>query len=114
MTAKRREARGGKRHRGPASTNWALGRRNAPFLVEKPERYRPEMLLLIDVGANWMVALEAVEPRLPADAVAERAAPKIGSGVRAAEALLERHSTWIVPPPMRMTSPTCSAASVTR
>jgi len=81
MTAKRRESRGGRTHRAPASTNWVLGRRNAPFLVEKPKPFRPEMLLLIDVGANWMVAAEAVEPRLPAEAVAQWAGPKIESGV---------------------------------
>lgn len=55
--------------------------RNAPFLVEKPQRFRPEMLVLIEVGANRMVATEAVEPRLSAEAVAEWAGPKIESGV---------------------------------
>jgi hypothetical protein len=58
-----------------------LGRRNAPFLVEKPERHRPELLVLIDVGASRMVALEAVEPGRPASAVAEWADPEVEGGV---------------------------------
>ncbi len=80
MTAKRRETRGGGRDRAP-STSWVLGRRTAPFVVQKPEPFRPEMLLLIDVGASRMVAVEAVEPRLAAEAVAEWAEPKIESSV---------------------------------
>ena len=81
MTARRREARGARRKRGPASANWVLGRRTAPFVIEKPQPYRPEMLVLLDVGAEWIVATEVVEPGLPADAVAEWAAPRIKAGV---------------------------------
>jgi hypothetical protein len=39
------------------------------------------MLVLIDVGAHRLVAVEAVEPGLSAEAVAEWAGPKIRSGV---------------------------------
>lgn len=81
MTTKRRAERGGKRERPRSSTSWVLGRRNAPFLVEQPERFRPELLLLIDAGAGRMIAIEAVEPRQAAEAAAEWAEPKIVSGV---------------------------------
>jgi len=42
---------------------------------------RPELLVLMDVGADRMVAVEAVEPGLPAKAVAEWASRKVESGV---------------------------------
>ena len=81
MAVKRKDGRGAKGLRAPGSTSWVLGRRSAPFLVEKPERHRPELLVLIDVGASRMVALEAVSPGQTAEAVAEWAGPKVESGV---------------------------------
>ncbi len=50
-------------------------------MVEQPKRFRPELLVLMDVGADRMVALELVEPGLPAKAVAEWASPNVESGV---------------------------------
>ena len=82
MTAKRRDtATSRRRTRGPSSANWALGRRSAPFVVEKPQPFRPDLLVLLDVGADWMVAMEAIEPRLAADSVAEWAAGRLETGV---------------------------------
>lgn len=43
MAVKRKGGRGAKRRRARASTSWVLGRRSAPFLVEKPERHRHEL-----------------------------------------------------------------------
>lgn len=81
MAAKRMGGRGAKGRRAPGSTSWVLGRRTAPFLVESPVRYRPELLVLIDVGAHRMVALEPVEPGQTAEAVAAWAGPRVESGV---------------------------------
>jgi hypothetical protein len=81
MAAKRKDRRGAKGRRAPASTSWVLGRRTAPFLVESPERHRPELLVLIDVGTSRMVALEAVSPGQTAEAVAAWAGPRVESGV---------------------------------
>jgi hypothetical protein len=50
-------------------------------VVEKPEPHRPELLMLIDVGASRMVALEAVSPGQTAEAVAEWAGSKVQGGV---------------------------------
>ena len=50
-------------------------------MVEQPKRFRPELLVLMYVGADRMVALELVEPGLPAKAVAEWASPNVESGV---------------------------------
>jgi hypothetical protein len=69
------------RKRPPASSNWVLGRRNAPFVVDGPERFRPEVLILLDVGADWVVDVEVVEPGRANAAVADWAAEKIEDGV---------------------------------
>lgn len=58
-----------------------LGRRHSPFLVEGPERFRPEILLLLDAGAGRMIAMEARRPPVEPAAVAEWAEPRIASGV---------------------------------
>ena len=60
----------------PLSGDWALGRRPAPFIIEKPVPYRPELWVLLDAGADRMIALEPTEPgRSPAD-LAEWAASR--------------------------------------
>src|SRR6266545_6220717 len=74
---------------GPASPalptargDWALGRRPAPFVVEEPAPHRPELLVLLDVGADRMIAIEAVEPGSSPAAVAAWASGRLRPGIR--------------------------------
>src|SRR5712691_3903265 len=74
---------------GPASPalattrgDWALGRRPAPFVVEEPAPYRPELLVLLDVGADRMVAIEPVEPGRSPAAVAAWASGRLRPAIR--------------------------------
>ena len=66
----------------PARGEWALGRRPAPFVVGEPAPHRPELFVLLDVGADRMVAAEAMEPGKTPGAVAAWAAEKLRPGVR--------------------------------
>jgi hypothetical protein len=62
--------------------DWALGRRPAPFVVEAPAPYRPELLMLLDVGAGRLIAVEPVAPGSSPTAVAEWASGKLRPGIR--------------------------------
>jgi hypothetical protein len=85
------------------TTDWALGQRPAPFIVEQPQPYRPDLLLLMDAGADQMVAIDVAEPgRTPAE-VAAWAAGRLPRGVQVrveesqlAEALRSRVAEGIV------------------
>jgi hypothetical protein len=59
-----------------------LGRRPAPFVVEEPAPFRPELLVLLDVGADRLIAVEASEPGKSAAALAGWAAEKVRPGIR--------------------------------
>jgi hypothetical protein len=60
--------------------DWVLGRSPAPFVVEQPRPYRPDVLLLMDVGADEVVAIAVLEPgRTPAE-VAGWAAERLPRG----------------------------------
>jgi hypothetical protein len=61
---------------------WALGRRPAPFVVDKPAPFRPELLVLLDVGADRLIAFEVEEPGKTPAAVARWAAEKLRPGIR--------------------------------
>lgn len=83
MTRRRRTGRGPAGRAGAATSgDWVLGRRPAPFVIEKPAPYRPELRLLLDAGADQMIAIEAVESGgSPAD-LAEWASGKLRPGIR--------------------------------
>ena len=70
------------RRAGATRGDWVLGRRPAPFIIEKPAPYRPELRVLLDAGADRMIAFEPVEPDGSARDVAEWAAGKVRPGIR--------------------------------
>jgi hypothetical protein len=77
-----RRSRSRRRPNVLTTTDWALGQRPAPFIVEQPGPYRPDLLLLMDAGADQVVAIEVAEPgRTPAD-VAAWAAGRLPRGVQ--------------------------------
>ena len=61
---------------------WALGRRPAPFVIDEPAPHRPELLVLLDVEADRMIAIEVVEPGGSPAVVAEWASGKLRPGIR--------------------------------
>jgi len=100
----KRRARGGRdradrasRTAGATRGEWVLGRRPAPFIIEKPAPYRPELRVLLDTGTDRMIALEPGEPVGSALEFALWAAGKVRPGTRlrvdeqeVAEALRQR------------------------
>lgn len=60
------------------SEEWIVGRRPAPFLVEKPKPFRPHLILLMDPGLDLAVDTEAVPPDTPADEAARWVASALG------------------------------------
>jgi hypothetical protein len=82
---------------GETTRDWVLGRGQAPFIVQKPAPYRPELRLMLDAGADRIIAMEPVEPGGSASDVAGWAAGKVRPGIRlrveehaVAEALRQR------------------------
>ena len=61
---------------------WVLGRRPAPFVIDEPAPYRPELLVLLDVEADRLIAVEPVEPGRSPAVVAEWASGKLRPGIR--------------------------------
>ena len=82
MRLKRREGRRREKKAPVRSGDWVFGRRPAPFIVERPAPYRPELWFLLDAGGDQMVAMEAKTPGEPPSAVAEWASARLDSGIR--------------------------------
>lgn len=80
MKRKRRVDRG-RAGNTAASEDWVLGRRPAPFIVETPAPHRPEMRVLLDAGAERIIAVEVVEAGDSASTVAEWARGKLRRGI---------------------------------
>jgi hypothetical protein len=49
-----------------SSEEWVVGRRPAPFTVERPKPFRPDMLLVMDPDSELVVGAEAVAPKTSA------------------------------------------------
>lgn len=50
---------------------WVLGRRPAPAVIDGPEPYRPDLLLLVDAATRFIVGSEIVKPDASHEVVAE-------------------------------------------
>jgi len=67
-------------HAGAATVGeWVLGRRPAPFVVEKPAPHRPDLLLLLDPDADRVLAVQPVQPGTGTPAFVKWAAGKLRS-----------------------------------
>ena len=64
------------------SGDWVVGRRPAPFVIEKPVPYRPELWVLLDAGADQMIAVETMEAGKSSADLAEWVAGRVRPGVR--------------------------------
>ena len=76
----------GKRRHPPSKTgragttgraDWALGCRSAPFTVEKPSPFRPDVLILVDAGNDRIADVEVANPGMSPEEVAAWAAPRL-------------------------------------
>jgi hypothetical protein len=83
MTSKRRRpSTKPSRARTTGRADWALGRRSAPFTVEKPRPFRPDALILFDAGEDRVADVEIVLPGRPPDEVADWAASRLPARAR--------------------------------
>jgi hypothetical protein len=57
---------------------WAGGRLRAPFIVEKPEPHRPDIVIWLDLGRDFILDMQVIEPSDPPDALAESLRRAIG------------------------------------
>ena len=68
---------------------WVLGRRPAPFVVEKPAPHRPDLLFLLDPDADRVLAEELLAPFHAARRASGASEDEADADVWAAEELLE-------------------------
>jgi len=62
--------------------DWVLGRRPAPFVVDQPQAFRPDLLVLLDAGVDRMIALEVMEPGGGTSDITAWAMGKLRRGIR--------------------------------
>lgn len=63
-------------------TDWAVGRRAAPFVVEQPTPFRPDLLVVYDRRRDHVVAFEPLEPGAPAKQVAAHVVARLPAPTR--------------------------------
>jgi hypothetical protein len=57
---------GGQGRQQAAEGEWVLGRRPAPFVVETPVPYRPDLVLLVEAASGFVIGSEVAKPDAPA------------------------------------------------
>ena len=58
--------------RAPNPSLWIGCRVRAPFLVEEPTPFRPDLILWLDASRDYLLIAEVLEPGSPASALGEQ------------------------------------------